>query len=75
MHPFVRAVLFGMRGQNALVLNAEPHPPHVKRGEPVQRREANGTPLSVRMARGRPYSRNSRSKTGRTPSPLVESRP
>src|SRR2546425_2951781 len=28
---------------------------------------ANGTPLSVRMARGSPYSRKRRSKTGRTP--------
>ena len=28
---------------------------------------ANGTPLSVRIAFGRPYLRNSRSKTGRTP--------
>ena len=33
---------------------------------------ANGTPLSVRIARGRPYSRNSRSRTGRTPWPLVD---
>ena len=36
---------------------------------------AKGTPLSVRIARGRPYSRNSRSKIGRTPEPLVESSP
>jgi hypothetical protein len=30
--------------------------------------EANGAPLSVRIARGRPTSRNSRSNTGRAPS-------
>ena len=29
--------------------------------------EAKGTPLSVRIARGNPYSRKSRSKMGRTP--------
>ena len=33
--------------------------------------EAKGTPLSVRMARGRPKSRKVRSKTGRAPRPLV----
>ena len=37
--------------------------------------EANGTPLSVRIARGSPYSRKSRSKMGRTPDATVESRP
>jgi hypothetical protein len=31
---------------------------------------AKGTPLSVRIARGSPYSRNRRSKTGRTPMAL-----
>src|SRR5262249_16898513 len=36
---------------------------------------ANGTPLSVRMARGSPYSRKRRSKTGRTPTPWVDRRP
>jgi hypothetical protein len=34
-----------------------------------------GTPLSVGVARGSPYSRTSGSKTGRTPWPFVESRP
>ena len=37
--------------------------------------DANGTPLSVRMAHGSPYSRKRRSKMGRTPVPFVESRP
>lgn len=30
VHAFVRAVLLRMSGENALVLNAESHPPHVE---------------------------------------------
>jgi hypothetical protein len=36
---------------------------------------ANGTPLSVRIAIGRPYSRNVRSKTGRAVTVCVERTP
>jgi hypothetical protein len=36
---------------------------------------AKGTPLSVRMRAGSPYSRNSRSKTGRAPVVRVDGRP
>ena len=32
--------------------------------------DANGGPLSVRIARGKPNSAKTRSNTGRTPSPL-----
>ena len=36
---------------------------------------ANGTPLSVRIARGSPYSRKARSKIGLASSQLVERNP
>ena len=36
---------------------------------------AKGTPLSVRIALGRPNSRKVRSKTGRAPGPLMFGRP
>jgi hypothetical protein len=75
VHALVRAVLLRIRGQNTLMLNAQAEPPHVEGREPVQDVDANGTPLSVRIARGNPYSRKRRSKTGRTPVPLVESSP
>jgi hypothetical protein len=75
VHSFMGAVLLRLAGQDPLMLNTEVHPPHIELGEPVEAVVAKGTPLSVRMARGRPYSRNSRSKTGRTPWPLVDSRP
>jgi hypothetical protein len=57
MHPFVGPVLLGTGGQDALVLNAQPDPHHTLSCErPWMPVVAKGTPLSVRMARGSPYS-------------------
>ena len=75
VHAFVGPVLLRVGGQNPLVLNAQAQPPDIQGVSPCSEVEARGTPLSVRIARGRPYSRNRRSKMGRTPVPLVESRP
>ena len=75
VHALVGAILLRLRGPDALVLDAEPQPPDVELGEAVDARGGEGDPLSVRMARGKPWSRKRRSKTGRTPWPLVESRP
>ena len=64
MHPLVPPVLLGMPGLDALELNPEPEPPHRQLAQPVERMgEANGTPLSVRIARGSPNSLKARSKT------------
>src|SRR5258705_9585487 len=35
MHPLMRAVLLRLARKNALVLNAQPHPPHIELREPV----------------------------------------
>jgi hypothetical protein len=35
MHPFVGAVLLGTSGQDPLMLDAQPHPPHVELREAV----------------------------------------
>ena len=37
VHALVGAVLLWVRGQDALVLNAQAEPPHVERREPMQR--------------------------------------
>ena len=42
VHPLVRAVLLRVRGQDALVLNAQAQPPHVERREAMQRRRREG---------------------------------
>jgi hypothetical protein len=75
VHALVSAVLLRVGGQDPLVLDAEPQPPDIETGEAVDAGGRKGTPLSVRMGLGSPYSRKSRSKTGWTPWPLVESRP
>ena len=35
MHPLVRAVLLGLGGEDALMLNPQPQPPHVELGQAV----------------------------------------
>jgi hypothetical protein len=75
VHPLMGAVLLRVGRENALVLDAEAQPPDVELGQAVDPSVANGTPLSVRIALGKRCSRKSRSNTGRTPCPLVESRP
>jgi len=42
MHPFVRAVLLGLGGEDALVLNAQAQPPDVELGEPGEPMNAGG---------------------------------
>ncbi len=42
---------------------------------PTARIAANGLPLSVRIARGSPYSRNNRSNTGQACDSETESKP
>ena len=75
VHSFVGAVLLGLGGEDALVLNAQAQPPGVELREAMNAGGREGTPLSVRIARGNAHSRNRRSKTGRTPWPFVESKP
>jgi hypothetical protein len=75
VHPFVGAVLLGLSGQDPLVLNAEAQPPDIELREAVNAGGREGDAIVGGIARGRPYSRNRWSKTGRTPWPFVESRP
>jgi len=42
VHAFVRAVLLGLSGQDALVLNAQAQPPHVQLRETVNPRRREG---------------------------------
>ena len=63
MHPLVPPVLLRMPGFNPLRHDPQLHPPH---RQPRQSRyapvDANGAPLSVRIASGMPYSRKHRFK-------------
>ena len=67
VHAFVRAVLLGVRRQDALVLNTEPDPPDVELGEAVDR--LGGERDAVVGANGawQAISRKARSKAGRVP--------
>jgi hypothetical protein len=63
VHAFVAAILLGVARANSLDGNAEAQPPHEsfeRLNKPFG--EANGTPLSERIARGKPRSLNKRSK-------------
>ena len=68
VHAFVSAVLLGTAWCDALVSNPELKPPDIEAIEAVNSFEANGAPLSLRMASGRPCSRNRRRNWGLTPS-------
>lgn len=75
VHAFVRPVLLGRGGVNALMLDAEALHQTLSCERPWMPHDAKGTPLSVRIARGRPNSRKVRSKTGRAPRPLMLGNP
>ena len=45
VHAFMRAVLPRRRRVNALMLDAEPHPPHVELGETVDATRGEGDPV------------------------------
>jgi hypothetical protein len=64
MHPLVLAVLLGTRRRDPLVHDPELHPPDIEDDKPRMPVDANGAPLSVRIASGRPTSRNSARNTG-----------
>jgi len=60
-NPFI---LLGVSGRDPFEVNAESQPPHRELAQAVYAQaDAKGTPLSVRIARGRPKSLNARSKT------------
>ena len=66
VHALVPPVLLGMPGANPFDRDAQPQPPDGELAQAVERMgEAKGTPLSVRMARGRPKSWKVRSKTAK----------
>ena len=70
VHAFMAAVLLRMAGLDAFDGNAQPQPPDGESGKlkrPLG--EAKGTPLSERMAWGRPRSLNKRSKAVKAPVP------
>lgn len=75
VHAFVSAVLLGRRRPNALMLDAEAHPPDVELREAMDPTGGEGDPLSVRMARGSPNSRKLCSNTGRAARPLMCGKP
>lgn len=64
-HALVPTVLFRMSGLNSLRHDAQFHPPHRQPRQSAHRREANGAPLSMRIAASIPYSRNAASKIAR----------
>ena len=68
MKALVPAILLRMPGVDPIELDPQLQPPHRQAARagpaPVV---ANGDPLSVRSARGKPYVRNVRSNHGRTP--------
>jgi hypothetical protein len=68
-------VLLRVGREDSLVLDPQAEPPDVELGEPVEPGRGKGHPVVRADRLGNPYSRNSRSKTGRTPTPLVESNP
>jgi hypothetical protein len=64
VHAFMAAVLLGMIRLDALDVDAEPQPPDHSRDSPNKALGlAKGTPLSVRMALGRPNSLKGLSNT------------
>ncbi|MCA1604357.1 MAG: hypothetical protein LC775_02490 [Acidobacteria bacterium] len=52
MHPLVRAVLLRPSGVNALMLNAEAHPPDIEIREAMDGLSREGHAVVVRIARG-----------------------
>jgi hypothetical protein len=75
MYVFKGAILLRRRRPNALMDNAELQPVLVQEREPGMAAVANGTPLAARMARGSPYSRNTRLRFGFAVSHFVERSP
>src|SRR5881628_3883378 len=62
MHALVPPVLLGMSGGDAFRHNPSLIHHTASRDNPASAVEAKGAPLSVRIARGSPYSRNAASK-------------
>ena len=64
---FMPPILLGVPGLNPFRPDPQPNPPHRQlRQPPPSPTEANGGPLSLRIACGSPYSRNAATKTGCT---------
>jgi hypothetical protein len=75
MKAFMGAILGRAAGRDVFGPNAEAHPPEREGPEAAERIGlANGTPLSVRITRGRPYARNSRSKVWCAEATAVDAR-
>jgi hypothetical protein len=72
VHSFMASVLLRAAGFDALRCDAELDPPD---GEPGESSEANGAPLSVRIAAGSPYCLNAAIQMGLTPSAWVDGKP
>ena len=67
----MRAILLRPAGENALVLNAQPHPPDIELGEPTECRSSRtGRRCPCESPAAARRSRKSRSKTARTPEPF-----
>ena len=68
VHPFMTTVLAGLSRLDPFGADAELDPPHHFDNSltPPMASEAKGAPLSVRIASGRPYSRNTHSNQGLT---------
>src|SRR5687767_12677738 len=75
MHPLVSAVLLRTRRRDALMHDTELHPPDIQCRQAVNAVEANGAPLSVRMASGSPTRRKRARKMGFASTVLTERRP
>jgi hypothetical protein len=71
----MHALVLGTGGENALVLNPQPHPPDVERRQAVNAGGCEGHPVIGPNGPRQPVLAKSRSKTGRTPTPWVDSRP
>ena len=56
VHPLVDSVLLGPTGLDELRIDAEPDEPDGEEESRARALEAKGTPLSVRIRLGRPYS-------------------
>lgn len=72
---FVRAILLGAAGRDALVGDAELEPPDVESVEAVNAGGGERAPLSLRIASGRPQVRKRWRRWGFTPGPPTSRRP
>jgi hypothetical protein len=75
VHPFGRAVLLGLGGQDALVLKAQTEPPHVELGEAVDAGRGEGHAVVGADGAGQAILTEQAVEDGAHAWPFVESRP